>query len=137
MLDANILVRGALGTRVSELLDAYDDVLFFAPDEAFADARRHLPVIAEKRGFDVAPLLASLDDLAEIVWEIGKDTYEGVRSIALPRIEQRDPDDWTVIAVALVLACPIWTEDHDFFGTGMPTWTTDRVELYLSGEVEP
>ena len=22
-------------------------------------------------------------------------------------------------------------EDRDFFGAGVPTWTTDRVELYL------
>jgi hypothetical protein len=26
---------------------------------------------------------------------------------------------------------PIWTEDTDFFGCGVATWTTDRVELYL------
>ncbi|MEP7369704.1 MAG: PIN domain-containing protein [Dermatophilaceae bacterium] len=32
--------------------------------------------------------------------------------------------------VGVVLG-PIWTEDQDFFGTGFPTWTTDRVELYL------
>ncbi|WP_455227346.1 PIN domain-containing protein [Lautropia mirabilis] len=31
-------------------------------------------------------------------------------------------------------ACPIWTEDQDFFGTGVPTWTTDRVELYLKNK---
>ena len=27
----------------------------------------------------------------------------------------------------------VWTEDADFFGTGIATWTTDRVELYLAG----
>jgi hypothetical protein len=27
----------------------------------------------------------------------------------------------------------VWTEDADFFGTGIATWTTDRVELYLVG----
>jgi len=42
----------------------------------------------------------------------------------LPRIEARDPDDWPILATALVL-------DWDFFGAGVPTWTTDRVELYL------
>ncbi|HZC23037.1 MAG TPA: PIN domain-containing protein [Candidatus Binatia bacterium] len=26
---------------------------------------------------------------------------------------------------------PIWTEDADFFGAGVATWTTDRVELLL------
>ncbi len=31
-----------------------------------------------------------------------------------------------------MLGLPIWTEDQDFFGTGVPTWTTDRVEFYLN-----
>ena len=32
---------------------------------------------------------------------------------------------------ALTLNCPIWTEDQDFFGTGFPTWTTDRIHIYF------
>ncbi|MCX7232945.1 MAG: PIN domain-containing protein [Burkholderiales bacterium] len=27
----------------------------------------------------------------------------------------------------------MWSEDADSFGTGIATWTTDRVELYLVG----
>ena len=37
-----------------------------------------------------------------------------------------------ILAAALALRCPIWTEDADFFGTGIGTWTTDRVELFLA-----
>lgn len=32
----------------------------------------------------------------------------------------------------MLLDCPIWTEDNDFFGTGVPTWTTDRIDIYLT-----
>ncbi len=32
--------------------------------------------------------------------------------------------------MALLLDFPIWTEDQDFFGSSVATWTTDRVELY-------
>ena len=35
------------------------------------------------------------------------------------------------IAAALLLECPIWTEDRDFFGSGVATWTTATVERYL------
>jgi hypothetical protein len=31
----------------------------------------------------------------------------------------------------LLFDCPLWTEDRDFFGCGVPLWTTDRVEIYL------
>jgi predicted nucleic acid-binding protein len=43
-----------------------------------------------------------------------------------------DADDWPVLACAMTIGCPIWTEDADFFGTGVATWTTDRIELYLA-----
>ena len=44
----------------------------------------------------------------------------------------RDADDWPVLACAMLLSCPVWTEDTDFFGTGVATWTTDRVALYFT-----
>jgi len=37
------------------------------------------------------------------------------------------------LSLALMLKISVWTEDRDFFGTGIATWTTDRVELYLQG----
>jgi hypothetical protein len=43
--------------------------------------------------------------------------------------------DWPILATALALQYPIWTEDMDFFGCGVATWTTDRVDLYLADAV--
>ncbi|WP_083503856.1 PIN domain-containing protein [Legionella nautarum] len=36
-----------------------------------------------------------------------------------------------MVATRLVLDCPIWTEDKDFFALGMPTWTTERIHIFL------
>jgi predicted nucleic acid-binding protein len=55
-----------------------------------------------------------------------------MRNLLSQRIAVRDINDWPIVAVALMLDCPIWTEDQDFFGTGVATWTSDRVHLYLS-----
>ncbi len=44
-----------------------------------------------------------------------------------------DPDDWPIIATALALGCPIWTEDTDFFGCGVATWKSNSIEIFLSG----
>lgn len=52
----------------------------------------------------------------------------------MARIGVRDPMDWPIAAAALALDCPIWTEDKDFFGVGIPTWTSDLVEIYLRGD---
>lgn len=43
----------------------------------------------------------------------------------------RDPRDWPVVATALALGADIWTNDNDFLGTGVATWTTDSLQRWL------
>lgn len=132
VLDANILIRAVLGRRVLPLLVRYaSSVQFFAPEFAFAEAREHLPVILTRRSLPVAEALAVLDSLSEIVQSISVEAYSAFEEAARKRLAGRDIDDWPVLATALALNCPIWTEDADFFGTGVATWTTDRVGLFL------
>lgn len=69
-----------------------------------------------------------------MVRPIEAEFYRPLERQALARIGERDPDDWPALACALLLACPVWTEDADFFGTGVATWTTSRVKLYLAPE---
>ena len=62
---------------------------------------------------------------------IGFEIYGEFEVEAKKRLASRDPEDWPILASALALGCPIWTEDTDFFGCGAPTWTSDRVEIFL------
>jgi predicted nucleic acid-binding protein len=78
--------------------------------------------------------LAVLDEVSRLVESVDRCLYEEYEKIARERVLPRDPDDWPIVSVALLLDFPIWTEDQDFFGSGVATWTTDRVELYLKGE---
>ena len=59
--------------------------------------------------------------------------YEVLKTQAFQRIAMRDADDWPVLACVMKIGCPVWTEDADFFGAGVATWSFDRVELYLAG----
>ena len=133
VLDANILIRAVLGARVRELIiDNAEMVQFFAPDVAYADARKYLPALLEKRGIKSERAMAVLDTLESIVRPLELGVYAGLQTQALQRIAVRDADDWPVLACAMTIGCPVWTEDADFFGTGIAIWTTDRVELYLA-----
>lgn len=133
VVDANILIRAVLGKRVQELVLEYAAVVkFFAPDVAYADARRHLPALLEKRGASGVVALKVLDGLESIIQPIDRELYVGLRQQAFSRIAIRDADDWPVLACALTIGCPVWTEDADFFGAGVATWTTDRVALYFA-----
>jgi hypothetical protein len=40
------------------------------------------------------------------------------------------------MATALGLACAIWTEDSDVFGTGIAVWTTSRIEIFLQAQTK-
>ncbi len=132
VLDANILIRAVLGKRVRDLIiENLATVKFFAPDVAYEDARKYLPALMEKRGVKGAAAMTVLDALELIVRPLELDFYAGLQQQALQRIAVRDADDWPVLACAMAIGCPVWTEDADFFGAGVATWTTDRVELYL------
>jgi predicted nucleic acid-binding protein len=139
VVDANILIRAALGRRVLPLLETYaESVDFLAAEVAFADAQVHVPHILVSRGLPpeaVARLTEQLfSRLAELVTPEPDAPYAHREAEARQRLSRRDESDWPFIALALTLNCPIWTEDQDFFGCGVPTWTTDRVEIYLAAE---
>ena len=136
VLDANILSRFVFGQKVPALLAAHAATIdFLAPDTAFEEARKHLPTILRARGDDGTGEAAALDELntvTAIVTPVPASSYEPMRAPALARIGQRHPHDWQVLACAMLLNSPIWTEDRDFFGTAVATWTTALVELYFT-----
>jgi predicted nucleic acid-binding protein len=137
VLDANILIRAVLGRRVREILEVYAShgIRFFAPDVAYADAERYLPALLAKRGKSGTDLPATLRYLQGLVEPIQSEIYQVHQEDSRERLRGRDEDDWPVLAAALALSCAIWTEDTDFFGTGVAVWTTDRVEILLKAQM--
>jgi predicted nucleic acid-binding protein len=138
VLDANILIRAVLGKRVDELIQRYAEQVDLAcPEQAFDEAEEHLPTITAKRGGDTNAQQAALDALAllaRFIQIIPHATFEHLEPVARTRLKGRDEEDWPYLALALLLNCPIWSEDTDFFGAGVAIWTTDRVETYLRDE---
>ena len=136
VLDANILVRAVLGSRVPELLAAHAaQATFLAPDIALDEAREHLPTVMAKRGKsaeEIHAALEKLDALARVIVPVPAESYLPFRDRALARIGPRDREDWPALACALAADCPVWTEDTDFFGAGVATWTTASVELLFT-----
>jgi predicted nucleic acid-binding protein len=129
-------VRAALGRRVLPLLTQYAvQVTFLAPEIAFSDARAYVPPLLVQRGMlpttAEAEVAGIVERLHELVVSVAPSAYVELEAEARQRLRRRDETDWPLLALALTLGCPIWTEDRDFFGSGMDIWTTDRVDLYL------
>lgn len=135
VIDANILIRAVLGSQVRHLIEHYCESVAFYTAEANA-------VEAE---FYLSTELAAKCNLSESVWRpvfngvmntvqiITDDILTEVECKVKARISSRDVTDWPAVAAALLLDCPIWAEDKDFFGAGVATWITATVELYLAG----
>ena len=133
VLDANILIRGALGREVRQIIaDNADRVALVAPESACDEAYENLDYLINDRGLDRGIVTGVLDELLLAVRPVPEEVYAPWRSHALARIESRDADDWPILATALAIDAPIWTEDRNFFGCGVATWTTDRVGLFFA-----
>ena len=139
ILDANILIRAVLGTRVFDLIEKYaSDVQLLVPELALVEAEKYLPGLLVRRDPSEVRGLRRRDSgqalfnrLRTMLAIVPEDALLVFEDAANERLRKRDPNDWPILAASLALNCPIWTEDTDFFGTGVATWTTDRVGIYL------
>ena len=133
VIDANILIRAVLGARVRGLIERYcDSVAFYITQTNAEEAEFYLStVLAPKRGLSEAVWRSTYDGVMNAVQVITDEVLIEVESNAKARIASRDVKDWPAVAAALLLDCPVWTEDQDFFGSGIATWTTATVEIYL------
>jgi predicted nucleic acid-binding protein len=133
VLDANILIRAVLGQRVRRIFEVHaESISFFLPETAYAEAEEHLAALVVKRRGDPAKALAALKAMAALATIVGGDLYGEFEAEARKRLGTRDPEDWPILAAALALDCPIWTEDTDFFGCGVATWTSGSIDIFLA-----
>lgn len=133
VLDTNILIRAVLANRVPNLLEKYNyNCNFVTPAGCYDELNDHLPKILQKRNLSFEPFSEAIEKLTKVVIPLTQEIYREYEYEAKRRIEERDLKDCTIVALALSLNAPIWTEDQDFFGIGIATWNTRNVEIYLS-----
>jgi len=132
VLDANIIIRAVLGERVKKfLINNIEAVDFFTPDTCIKEVEKYLPILFEKRSLSSDLALDIFSKVKPLLQVVDKSIYYERAADAQQRIKDRDFFDWPAVATALIFNCPIWTEDKDFFGVGIPTWTTDRVHVFF------
>ena len=103
----------------------------FIPSACVIEVQRYLPSLCAKRHWNTATAFDLFKTLLTHVRVVEPGFYMEFEVPAKRRIGARDIDDWPVVALALALGAEIWTEDPDFFGSGVATWTTQTVEIYL------
>jgi predicted nucleic acid-binding protein len=137
VVDTSVLVGELLRRSGRERLG--DDRLeLFLPEQMWAEARVELPrrIAAFVRHRRLEPAMAN--ELSQLCIEavesnvviLDEAIYSALEDEARVR-SLRDPSDWPVVAAALALSAAIWTNDNDFLGTGVATWTTETLRGWL------
>ena len=55
--------------------------------------------------------------------------YEFARADADARLREGGKSDWPALAAAIVLEADIWSGDVDYFGVGVPVWSTANLRF--------
>jgi predicted nucleic acid-binding protein len=109
---------------------------FAVPEIVLSEVREHVPQLARKLGTMPAFLEYALDLLP--LRHYPARAYRRTMAEARRRIGRRDPDDIDVLALALWLQAPLWSNDRDFEGTGVEQVTTpDLLKLFFGSSRRP
>lgn len=135
--DASALVAESLRVRGEQIIRHDDLELYIAVptwSEVEYEVDRRLAAMVQRGRLDPARreqvLIETLTALDNNLILVGDAVYGPYESEARDRIPQ-DPNDWPTVAVSLALGTGIWTSDRDFFGCGVPVWTTDTLLTHL------
>ena len=119
--DANVLLAAVLGGRAKAVLQHPEIEEVLTAEVTLGEVQEYAVILAKENRLSVDTLLLAVAALPVSVVE------EPVYASALPRarklIAQRDADDVDILALALHMRLPLWSNDNDFEDTGIEWYT--------------
>jgi len=128
-VDANVLLAALLGGRTHWLLEN-PELELFTVDSVLEEVVEHAGAIAARKKLELDDVHGTLGSLP--VTAISESAYATSIPEARTRMQDRDPDDTKLLALALHLGIPIWSNDRDFEVAGVQVFTTSMLmQRYL------
>lgn len=127
LIDTNILLRCSLGRALARVNVLRDKGVNLATTEDNADEL--FEKLLNKFGHSLDTAEAEVQRVLEPLTVIGAEEYEHLRGAADGRLREGRKSDWPALAAAMALEGEIWSEDVDYFGVGVPVWSTANVHL--------
>ena len=120
--DANVLLSALIGGRARLVLRHGDVEEVFTAAATLDEVSEYADRLAEKKGLRLDVLSLALAALPLTI--VDRAQYQDQIPEATKRLGRRDPDDVEILALALHLAAPVWSNDNDFEGVGVEWYTT-------------
>ena len=128
-VDANPIFSALLGGQARRVFFESAISEFAVPERVISEVQRYVPRVAQKLGVEQAFLEYALNLLPLRVYPAR--WYARAVREARRRIERRDPIDGDVLALALHLDVPLWSNDRDFGDTGVSRFITAELLAIL------
>ena len=123
-VDANPILSAVIGGKA--LKGFWDQrISLHTTAHTLREVLEYVPKLAQKADMPLQEVLASLYLLPLTVY--GRAFYQSKLAKARRLIGERDPDDVDLLALALKLDIPVWTNDKDFKDTGVTIYTTAQL----------
>jgi predicted nucleic acid-binding protein len=94
-------------------------------EQIIAEVEEYAGLLARKMRLAEDLVLLAVGALPVTV--VGRTGYAAAIPDAKKRIEQRDPDDVELLALALAFNIPVWSNDNDFEDAGVQWLTTEKL----------
>jgi len=122
--DANVILSAVVGKAALRIF-LKEDVEIITTQFNVDEVREYLSVIAEKYEFSEEILESQLKLLPLSVYPLH--FYEDFIQKASQKLSGRDEDDIELLALAIKLKIPVWSNDNDFKNLGIEVYTTAKL----------
>jgi len=131
--DANVLLSAVIGGQAKAVLEhpAVETVVTAAA--TFAEVEEYAGHLAKKKRLDLELVLLAVATLPVRI--VPREQCKDALPRARRKIGKRDPDDVEILALAMHLGWPLWSNDNDFEVAGIEWYTTaELLERLKSAE---
>ncbi len=123
--DANVLLAAVLGGRASLILESPQVEGILTVGQIINEVEEYAILLARKKGLAEDLVLLAVGALPVTIIE--QTAYKAAIPEATKRIGKRDPDDVELLALAIALNLPVWSNDKHFRRTGVEWLTTEAL----------
>lgn len=122
--DANVILSAVAGKAALRVL-LKEDIEIATTQFNIDEVRQYLGVIAEQYSLGEEILESQLKLLPIEIYS--QHFYESFLKGASKKLSGRDDDDIELLALALKLKIPVWSNDSDFKDSGVEVYTTAKL----------
>lgn len=134
IVDANILIGAILGKSLPLIAEiASRDTVLLVPLRMMIEARS---IVADPARVPVEGAMDRLILIESTVTLLDPNHYEHEEDRARERLTEAGQNDWPILAAALALEAPVWSNDKHLWGTGIAVWLTRNIRFWNVGAVE-